>query len=334
MPGRSAAQAIRGRHAATARRQRRSGTVPSTRAMIEAASARGAGREARRARCSPRTSSGISMAAGSDRRGGRSLIGLPWPSRARAPAGPRTAATSPSRPGSRGGRRCRPPAARRDGEGRGGRARRRTGARTPGRTHRLKRRRRPAVDRRSDGCATSPSRPSTPTELWTLISRTPRRLRSDIRQALTTIRPNHASNLSAVAQAGQRPPGGDERVLDGVLCIGLMTEDGQCGPVHGIHLQPDERLECGAIARAGLLDELSLHRPSVLAPWGFDARTMPAVHPIVDAPPPRSVAGLVRPRPPDARPQGPGAYPVSSTYASPATGVPLRVARTTCEPSQ
>ena len=65
-----------------------------------------------------------------------------------------------------------------------------------------------------------------------------------------------------IAQPGHRAPCRDERLLDGVLRVGVVAQDGECGPVHGVHLQPDERLECGAIAPAGPLDELSLHRPS------------------------------------------------------------------------
>jgi len=50
-------------------------------------------------------------------------------------------------------------------------------------------------------------------------------------------------------------PCGDERHLRRVGCIGLVAEDRQAQPVHGIHPASHERLEGGRISGAGKVDE-------------------------------------------------------------------------------
>lgn len=56
-------------------------------------------------------------------------------------------------------------------------------------------------------------------------------------------------------------PGRNEGLLRGVGGVGLVTENGERGAIHGIDPAADEGIEGMTVARTDLLDELLFHLP-------------------------------------------------------------------------
>ena len=67
-----------------------------------------------------------------------------------------------------------------------------------------------------------------------------------------------------VTQRAQRAPGGEERFLGRVACVGAVAQDADRRPVHRIDPRARELIEGVGITRPSTLDELAVHPPSDL----------------------------------------------------------------------